>query len=351
MLKKMRGSRGAAWALAACALFAAAGCLPRRVTIDLQPEEPELEQTIVLADDGASRSSPKVAMIDVRGLINDGAAGGILPGGRARSPVDDLVARLDKAARDSDVKAVILRINSPGGTVAASETMYAEIRRFAERTSKPVVASMGEVAASGGYYISLAADEIIAQPSTTTGSIGVIVQTFNVSGGMSRIGISARSVTSGPNKALASPFEPENEPHYAILQRMVDDFYGQFRGLVAQRRPGISEQAMPMLTDGRVVTGAEAARLGLVDGTGGVREAFARARERAKLGPACLIKYHAGGDSPRTAYALVDAPLPSAGANGWGAGGTQINLMQMNLGLAGDEGHSGFYYLWVPPSP
>ncbi len=351
MPKTTRGIRTAAWALAACAAIGSAGCLPRRVTIDLQPEEPELEQTIVIADEGASHSSPKVAMIDVRGLISDGAAGGILTGGRARSPVDDLVARLDRAARDGDVRAVLLRINSPGGTVAASETMYAEIRRFAERTGKPVIASLGEVAASGGYYIALAADEIIAQPSTTTGSIGVIVQTLNVSGGMARIGITARSVTSGPNKALASPFETEREAHYAILQQMVDDFYGQFRGLVAQRRPRIPDQAMPMLTDGRVVTGAEAARLGLVDGTGGVREAFARARERANLGPACLIKYHADGDSPRTAYAIVDVPEPSAAARGWGAGGTQINLMQMNLGLAGAEGASGFYYLWVPPSP
>lgn len=338
---------------AALCLSAMTGCLPRRVTIDLQPAAAELKETVVATDDGASPAAPKVALIDIRGLLAEGASVGVL--GRGGNAVDDLVARLEKAADDRAVRAVVLRINSPGGTVAASDTMHREVRRFSERTGKPVVVSMGEVAASGGYYVALAADEIVAQPSTVTGSIGVIVQTVNLSAGMSRLGITARSVTSGPNKALASPFEPEQHAHYAILQRMVDDFYGQFLGLVEARRPGVPAADLPMYTDGRVVTGVEAARAGLVDGVGGVREAFASAKRRAGLAAARLVAYHNDGESPRSPYAVSAmgaAEVRGAGLAGAGAEAMRLNVVQVNLpGALGSSAWAGFYYLWTPPSP
>jgi protease-4 len=265
--------------------------------------------------------------------------------------VDELVARLAKAEKDPAVRAVVLRINSPGGTVTGSHIMHAEVRRFAEESGKPVVACLSEIAASGGFYLALAADEIVAQPTTITGSIGVIIQTVNVSTGLAKIGVYARSVTSGPNKALASPFEPAKDEHYAILQGVVDQFYGRFRGLVHDRRPGVSEADLATYTDGRIVTGADAARVGLVDRTGDLRDAFEAAKSRAGLTHARLIKYHDRGASPRSAYARAGVPAPSAGAAP-GGNSTTLNLLQVNVAgsLAAAAG-ANFYYLWLPETP
>jgi protease-4 len=330
--------------LAAAIGFAlgAAGCLPDRVTIDLSPGDGRLKASTVLADDGAGDTAPMIALIDVRGLILDAPSFGVV--GPGPNPVDELTNRLEEAAKDPAVRAIILRINSPGGAVTSSDTCYREVRRFAERTGKPVVASLADVAASGGYYIALGADEIVAQPTTVTGSIGVIFQTFNFSEGMARWGVQGRSVVSGPNKAIASPFEPAQERHYAILQGIVDEFAASFRALVAERRPGLSAELLATYTDGRVVTGAEAVRLGLADEVGDVRDAFECAKRLAKLSTARLVKYHAEGSTPRTPYALggVD-PARSAA--------TTINLMQVNLASGLADSGAGFYYLWIPPTP
>lgn len=320
----------------------AGGCLPDRVTIDLSPGSEKLQQTTVMADDGAGDNSAKVAMIDVRGLILDAPTIGLV--GAGPNPVDELAARLDEAAKDPTVRAVVLRINSPGGAVTSSDTCYREIRRFSERTGKPVVASLADIAASGGYYIALGADHIVAQPTTVTGSIGVIFQTFNFSEGMERWGIHGRAVVSGPNKAMASPFEEAKEAHYAILQGIVDDFYGRFRGLVAERRPMVSGDDLDTYTDGRVVTGVAAAEIGLADETGDLRDAFEAAKRLAKIPSARLVKFHSDGRAPRSPYASGALFEPSAS-------GSTINLMQVNLAAGLSSSGAGFYYLWVPPAP
>lgn len=316
------------------------GCTPDRIVIDLAPGDGRLGETSVLQDAGASGSSPKIALIDVSGLIASVSGGMFASGG---NPVDDLVARLDKAAKDTSVKGVIIRVNSPGGTVAASEMMYNEIRAFRDRTNKPVVISMAEIATSGGYYIALAGDRLIAQASSVTGSIGVLFQTFNFSEGMRRWGIESRAVVSRANKDLASPFEPPVDEHYAILQSLVDEFYAEFRGLVAQRRPLIDPSRMDMITDGRVFTGSQAKELGLVDEIGDVRDAFAAAKSLAKIDKAQLVKYHAQGRHPNSAYALGPALESRLAA----PGDRQINLVQLNLS-SNDDGSSGFYYMWSP---
>ncbi|MGD9691876.1 MAG: signal peptide peptidase SppA [Phycisphaerales bacterium] len=312
-------------------VLALAGCLPDRIVLDLKPDEGVLEETLVMVGP-SGRDGPKVALIDVRGLIADASAPGLV--GSGSNPVDEFVARLAKAADDHEVRAVVVRINSPGGTVTGSDAMYRELARFRERTGKPVVACLSEVAASGGYYLALGADEIVAAPTTITGSVGVIMQTVNVSRGLSMIGVEARSVTSGPNKALASPLEPAQEEHYAILQGMVDEFYGRFRGLVRERRSGVSGDDLARCTDGRVVTGMEAARVGMVDGVGDIHDAVARAMERAGLTRARVVKYHGRGASVRTAYAR----------GGEDEGAFSVRVSGEGLGVL----PAGFYYLWRP---
>ncbi|MBL0927347.1 MAG: S49 family peptidase [Phycisphaerales bacterium] len=366
----VRRSLLAALAAAAAGL---AGCIPSRVTLDLAPGDGKIRETEVLADTATGFDRPKVALIDVAGVISSGATPGLFAS--RGNPVDSLVARLDKAEKDPSVKAVLLRVNSPGGTVAASETMHREIAGFRARSGKPVVVSMGDVAASGGYYISLAGDRIVAQPSTITGSIGVIVQTFNFARGMDRIGISGRAVTSRPNKDLTNPFEPMREDHYRIMQSMVDDFYAKFRALVVARRgerltappptpptsptsptpvsgedaafaaslPADRDARIDLLTDGRVLTGSQALAAGLIDQTGDLREAFAEAKRLAGVPAARLVKYHADGQAPNSPYALTDLE-PRAAATGRPS---ELNLIQINLP---DSLHptAGFYYLWSP---
>lgn len=351
--RSRRWFRRAAWGLLAGAATAACGCLPTSVTFNFG-DDSAIKSAVVGGDDGG----PSVALIDVRGLIMDGPApglGGLISSGR--SPVAELAAKLKLAELDSNVRAVVLRINSPGGGVAASETMYNEVRRFRERSGKPVVACMADVAASGGYYLALSADRIIAQPAGITGSIGVIVPTVNFAEGMRKVGIVARSIKSGANKDLANPLEPVREGQYAVLQGIVDDFYARFRGLVIERRglagAGASKGlSIDELTDGRVFTGTQAAALGLADSTGDVIDALNTAKQLAGVPRARLVKYYRGREAPTTPLAMgeLDLSPPTSGHGGAGEGGA-LNLLQVNVGVGatGAGLHGGFYYLWPGP--
>ena len=309
------------------------GCGGMRLIIDVVPAVDGLTETVVLEDPGAE-SSDKIALIQITGMIADADRPGLLTKGE--NPVSRLVESLHKAAKDSKIKAIILRINSPGGTVTASDVVYREIQHFKRTTKKPVVVLMSDLATSGGYYIACAGDEIIAHPTTITGSIGVIIQTFNFSEGMRRIGIKADAITSGPNKAAGSPFEPMPAEHRALLQGLVDEFYANFVAIVTESRPNLSPADLKWITDGRVVTGRRAAEVGLIDSTGDLRDAFEAAKRRAGLTAAKLVKYHRPLEYVGSAYARSPAANP------------QINMLQLNLNAGPLLEQSGFYYLWDP---
>ncbi|MBL8745956.1 MAG: signal peptide peptidase SppA [Phycisphaerae bacterium] len=317
------------------------GCLPNRFVIDLAGSDGRLREKRVMADPNAPAAAPKIALIDVEGLISHAPSGGLFAG--SGNSVDEIVSRLEKAEEDSAVRAVILRVNSPGGTVAASETLYNELHSFRERSKKPIVVSMAEMAASGGYYISLAADRVIAQPSSITGSIGVIIQTMNFSKGMAMIGIESRVVKSGPNKDIANPFEPIREDQYAVLQGTVNDFYESFRSLVRERRPGIDPSRFDTLTDGRIFTGRQALEAGLVDSVGDLREAFEEAKRLGMIERAQIVKYHTAGRTPASPYALASTPAAPPQSGG------DISLrLQLPHAMSLPP---GFYYLWSPEAP
>ncbi len=319
-------------------------CAGSRIIVDVVPAADAITETAVLEDEPGGFflfPYPKVAMIDVSGLISSTGRSGVL--GPAESPVARFTESLRKAAEDPQVRAVIVRINSPGGTVTASDVMHRELTHFREHTGRPVVVLMGDVAASGGYYLACAADAIVAHPTTITGSIGVIIQTVNFSEGMRRIGIRADSITSGPNKAAGSPFEPMTAEHRALLQGIVNDFYANFIDVVKDGRAGrLDEGDIDRITDGRVITGVRAAEAGLVDAVGDLRDAFALAKTRAGLDRAQLVRYHRPIEYVGSAYAQTPA-----------AGGP---LVQLNVGAAPGGGGSGapggdpaaFYYLWDP---
>lgn len=345
-MKKWFASLGAA---AVCL----SACTPVTVSFELFGREKKLAETTVSEDD---RATWKVAVIDVEGTIVDANLPPLLS--RGGNPVDDIVARLEMARNDAAVRAVVLRINSPGGSVTGSDVVYREIIRFREQTGKPVVVSMAEVGASGGYYVSLACDRIMAYPTTITGSIGVIIPTINFSAGLAKIGIVARSVKSGPNKDIANPLEPMKESQYAVLQHLVDQFYDDFKARVKDRRPHLDQARFAEMTDGRIVSGKDALELGLIDALGGIRDAFDEAKKLAGIPSAKMIKYQPeGAVRPRTPYASADELPRGTWMNAGNQGaGTEINLLQINASSPGLYPHAGLsggtaYYLWLPDVP
>jgi protease IV len=182
----------------------------------------------------------------------------------------DRTRTIREAAEDANVKAMIVRIDSPGGTVVGGESLFKQLRELAGK--KPVVAVMGELAASGGYMTALAADQIFAREGTITGSIGVIMQTMDVTGLLEKVGVKTEALKSGPYKAIPSPLEPLTEKGREVTKQLVDDMFAMFVDMVADRRHLERAKALE-LADGRVYTGRQAKALGLIDAIGGEDEA------------------------------------------------------------------------------
>jgi protease-4 len=185
-----------------------------------------------------------------------------------------LVADLLEQAADPAIKAVVVRVNSPGGSVVASDEIYHMLLEF----DKPVVVWMGEMAASGGYYISCGGDYVFAHPDTLTGSIGVISQFLNVEELMDKVGVDAVVITSGPRKDIGSPFREMSEEEQALWEGIIDETYEGFVELVAQARD-LPLEEIRELADGSIYTGRQALELGLVDGVGTPEDAIAKAAE------------------------------------------------------------------------
>jgi protease IV len=207
----------------------------------------------------------KVGIVEVKGVIDDS---------------EDVVEALKTFEDSPSVKAVVVRIESPGGGVAPSQEIYSQIRKL--RESKPVVASMGGLAASGGYYIASACDTIVANPGTITGSIGVIMEGGNVKGLLEKLGIEPQIVKAGTYKDMGSPARPMTDAERALLQEMIDSVHTQFITAVAAGR-NMDKDQVRALADGRIFSGEQAKVAGLVDALGGLEDAVATAASRAGI--------------------------------------------------------------------
>lgn len=312
-------------ALAALTVLAVAGCAVNVQTFR-DYDEPYVETVL------SGSAQAKVLLLPVRGFISARPDEGLLS--RSPSVVQEIAAQLGRAGEDPDVRAVVLQVDSPGGTVTASEIVYHEIMAFKKRTGASVVTLQMGLAASGGYMVSLAGDAIVAHPSTVTGSIGTIFIAPNVSGLMDKIGVRAEVTKSGARKDMGSPFrEPEAEDR-AVLQSMIDDMNARFLALVAERR-GLDPKAIEDVADARVFTASQAKGLGLVDRVGFAEDALAEARARAGLpDDARVVAYR------RTEFA--EDTLYNAAASGWAGRAPAL----VDLGLP--EARSGFHHLWAP---
>lgn len=239
---------------------------------------------------GFSGFGERVGVITIEGVIS--AAGeqqmfGPVVGG-ARATME----QLRDAAEDDAIKAVVLRINSPGGSAAASQELYEEVKRLSD--TKPVVVSMADVAASGGYYIAAPADKIVANGSSVTGSIGVRMEYLYFYELMDKYGVGAGNLTTGPYKDTGSPFRPMREDERKLMQAMLDDMYEQFVTAVADGR-GMEKAEVRKLADGRVYTGEQALEAGLIDEIGNFYRAVEIAGELGGIEGEPKIKEISGG--------------------------------------------------------
>jgi len=236
----------------------------------------------------SGEGSNKVAVIPVQGAI--ASADSSLGGAQPTVTPEGLADALAQAADDTGVRAVVLEVNSPGGGVTASDEMHQSIVDFKKNTDKPVVVSMGDTAASGGYYISTAADEIVANETTLTGSLGVIFQLNNFEELADKYGYKQVVIKSGEFKDIGNAFRQITPEEREIFQSLVDESYAEFVDVISSGR-GIPEDRVREIADGRIYSGQRAKELGLVDSFGGLDEASAEARELANAGQATVVRY------------------------------------------------------------
>lgn len=260
---------------------------------------PQLEEAIIKDND----SHNKIAVITVDGVISGSQADQA-----GNNMVEVIKAELASAKNDDKVRAVILKVDSPGGEVLASDDIYRAIRKFQSDSSKPVICSMGSLAASGGYYISSPCNWIVANRLTITGSIGVIMETVNYRGLMDKIGVEPVVFKSGKYKDMLSGMRETNEipdGERAMVQDFINQTYGQFKGVVADGRKAAygksksyKDECQPLsedwtnYADGRILSGDQALKLGLVDEIGDFQAAVDRAESIANIHNANLIEYN-----------------------------------------------------------
>jgi len=286
-----------------------------------------LEETVV---DG--KSGPKILMLDLSGPLMNRAEETRLGLTRRESPTARLREEIDRALEDDEIAALLLRIDSPGGSVIASDMMYREVRRFKEKTKRPVIAQFMGSGTSGAYYVAMAADEVRAYPATVTGSIGVIIAGVNVSGLMERVGIADQTLTSGPFKDAGSPLRPMRPEERAQLESVALDLFRSFLDAVEAGRPKLTRERIETLADGRVYSGGQALDAGLVDALGDLPQAVEAAKSAAGVrGGARVVVYHRPGEAPASLYWAEAAAPPAARA---------FDLTQ----LPGPT----FLYLWSP---
>ena len=229
----------------------------------------------------------KIVHIDLEGVISSMSMGGVFA--EAMPSVDLIKNALEQAVADKNVKAIVLRVNSPGGEVTASDIIYNAVKKAAKE--KPVVVYMDSMAASGGYYVSCGATKIVASETTLTASIGVIIETMNYSVLFDKVGLSMSAFTSGAFKDSLSGARPMREDEKAYVQNLVMQMYDRFLGIVSEARGVPKDQLKSTVADGRVVTGREALVAKLVDQIGYVEDAYALARELGKSPDAGVVKY------------------------------------------------------------
>jgi protease-4 len=328
-----RGIRISLGARARCAIaLLCAATLPACLTLNFEGGMGPLEESRV-----AGTGRAKIVLIEIEGTLSEqrSSSGGLLS--RAgESSVARVREQLDRARKDTAVRALLLRIDSPGGTATASEIIYSELLRFKRERDVPIVAHFMGTAASGAYYVAMAADEIIALPTTVTGSIGVLFFGVSAAGLMEKIGIENQTLVSHPSKDATSMLRRMSDSERAHLQSIVDSLDARFRVVVGAGRPELAGSGLDAVADGRIFSAEQALEAGLIDRIASIDVAIERARALAEVKTAQVVIYHRPGEWRANVYSrAVTAQSPSSLLPSWLAGGPS----------------AGFHYLWLPAAP
>jgi protease-4 len=308
-------------------MIALSACSPH-FHLDLMGEK-EMQEVVLIK----SRVKEKILLMDISGVISSSMKPGIFD--REGDVLSQVYHRLKKAAEDTTVRGIILRLDTPGGEVTASDIIYHEIMNFRKRTGIPVLALMMGLTASGGYYIASACDLLVAHPSTLTGSIGVISLFPNLEGLFEKIGIQVHVVKSGKLKDSGSPFRQLTEEERDVFQKIVDEYYQNFQDVVYENRKDfLSREDLKKMADGRVLTASQAYEAKLIDEIGYFDQALKMILDLAALPEANVVSYTYFPSRKTNIYAtsLKNEPLLESAS---------IREVAQSL-------KSGFYYLWHP---
>ncbi len=304
------------------------GCAAPRITLVTGDSVPLREVTL------EGTETEKVVVIPVRGKIDDNPKVGLFQD--KPSMLQEFVAQLRKAEQDEQVRAILLKIDSPGGSVTASDLLYHEIAALKNRTGKKVVAVLMNVAASGGYYMALPADYIIAHPTTLTGSVGVIFLQPKVTGLMEKIGVGVDVSKSGKNKDMGSPFRQTTPDEKIMFQQLTDRLAKRFLDMVQKHRK-LDKQALAEVATARIYLADEALDRKLVDQVGYLNDAVDKARNIAGLSTESRVVVYRRSEYPNdTVYNTRTS---------W-EGGQGMSLVELDLPASMSDMQAGFYYLW-----
>lgn len=306
------------------------GCAAPQIKLFSDASDPLKESILQGTEKG------KVLVVSLRGVISTRPKEGTFR--TMPSMVQEVVSQLRMAEKDKEIKCLLLKVDSPGGTATASDILYNEILAFKKRTKAKIVVSMMDIAASGGYYVSLPADIIFAHPTTITGSIGVIFMRPNVTGFVDKIGFTMDVNKSGKNKDMGSPFRRPTAEETQILQDLTDGLADQFLKLVAKHR-GLEETTLSMVSTARVYLPTEAKALKLIDRIGYLDEAIAEAIKISGL--------------PEKAKVVAYRRSMFPNDNLYNPLTTSSNIQAkplLDLGIQNAATHlsPGFYYVWAP---
>ncbi len=295
--------------------------------INLFPEAGPLKE-VTLEGSGEE----KILVLSIQGTISDRPREKLLR--TQPSMVQEVISQLKRAEKDPQIKAVLMKVNSPGGTVTASDILYHEIRSYKERSGVKLVVAMMNLAASGGYYLSLPADWIMAHPTTITGSIGVIFSRPSISGFMDKLGLALHVSKSGELKDMGSPFRDPTETDEAIFQSLTDQMAERFIDLVLKHRTISADQQQRIVT-ARVFLAKEALQVGLIDQIGYLTDAIEKTKSLANLSPDAKVvtyrRYETEDDNIyNPAIRQFDAPDINSSAL------STLSVVQ----------EAGFYYIW-----
>ncbi|TFG90295.1 MAG: signal peptide peptidase SppA [Syntrophobacterales bacterium] len=304
------------------------GCTLFNINL-ISPVKP-LEEKVV---EGEGRS--KLLLLDIAGFISEKEPDGVHLTKQQPSIVSRVKESLRKAEKDEDIAGVILRINSPGGTVTASDIIYHEIKGFENRKKVPVYACITGLGTSGAYYIATASDLITAHPTAVTGSIGVILLNFNLEGFLGKIGVTENSIKSGAKKDLMSTFRASTEEERRIMQEIIDSFARRFLDVIMARKNNqLERQELEKLADGRVYTAEQAFAAKLIDRTEYLDDTINGMKKALGIKEAKVVSYYRPGDYRGSIYST-----PPGAASG-------VNLININADGLEMISSPQFLYLW-----